>query len=154
MIAYMEGQGMTAFTAMPAVIAFTAIRGMILCTAVLANDYVYGDAGDDQIYGGLGVDILFGGNGDDSFYFASGDTGNKFSNRSDFILNFDDGDEIHIPTGLNFAGQTSDPNQGEYSVWEDNGYHIVTWRDTSGFHDIQVLGEDPSGSIFSDVSVA
>lgn len=102
----------------------------------------------------IAVETFYGGEDNDFFVFASDTTGDLYQNAADTIMNFDaDHDQIHIPDGLSFAGETGAPAIGQYSVWENGGKHVVTWKDADGYHDIYVDGDDPEGHIVSGADV-
>lgn len=116
------------------------------------NDHLFGGAGDDYLFGGDGKDRLQGGDGDDKFFFYADETGDIFRDEADMIVDFEAGDSIHIPRGLNFAGDTLAPGLGQYGVWDRGDAEVITWRDADGFHDIEVFGDSPIGAIFSDTN--
>ena len=113
------------------------------------NDKLYGEGTFDDLYGGLGKDELHGGSGADYLYFDKKDSGNVFNGQADTIHDFTEDDQIFLKGNYNFAGNTSAPADGQYSVWQNNGNYMVTWNDfnDAGFHDITVKGADPTGDI-------
>jgi Ca2+-binding RTX toxin-like protein len=111
------------------------------------NDKIYGGAGIDYIAGGTGVDKLYGGAGSDIFAFSTDETGDVYGDKADHIMDFRAVDTIRIDAYLEFAGSTSAPSLGEYSVWEKDGDHVVTWKTDEGYHDIVVTGDDPTACI-------
>lgn len=115
------------------------------------NDTVKGGGGDDRITGGTGVDKLWGGSGADLFVFRSRlDTGDIYRDRADTIFDFELIDIIEIPSGLEFADRGDTPSLGEYSVWEHEGAHVITWLNSDGsWSDIRVFGADPLGNIIA-----
>jgi Ca2+-binding RTX toxin-like protein len=116
------------------------------------NDTLNGGDGGDDLYGGTGKDKLTGDTGDDFFFFGKTDSGDKFENKADTILDFNvgEGDAIFLKGAFTFAGNTSGPGEGQYSVWQSSSDHVVTWNNPtdSGFHDVIVKGDDPTGHVF------
>jgi Ca2+-binding RTX toxin-like protein len=131
-----------------------------------AYDTLYGDEGNDTLYaayldyysdggsyqeGGTGVDQLTGGGGADTFFFATGDSGDIFAEQADKIFYFDgsEGDRILLQGSYDYAGNTSEPADGQYSIWQKDGGYVVTWNAVGddGFHDVSVPNGDPSGDI-------
>jgi Ca2+-binding RTX toxin-like protein len=112
-------------------------------------DKLYGERGNDKLYGGTEVDVLSGGPGRDSFYFATADSGNFYDREADFITDFSDSDQIYLKGKYAFAGDTAAPADGQYGIFQDEGYWIVTWNSAADddYHDVAVKGGDPHGDI-------
>lgn len=114
------------------------------------GDAINGGSGNDTLNGGRGRDTLSGGTGTDTFQFlSSSDTGNYYQNQADRITDHADGERIILPSGLSYSGSpTSFPDIGEYTVTTlSGGDYLVTWRTSSGWHDIQVNGDNPLDDI-------
>ena len=97
------------------------------------------------------MDKLYGGTGADWFYFEKTDSGDIFDKKSDTIYYFNqsEGDEIWLKGSYTYAGNTSAPADGQYSVWTDNGDYVVTWNAAgdAGYHDVIVKGDNPEGDV-------
>ena len=117
----------------------------------MGNDTLNGGGGGDDLYGGDGRDQLVGGTGDDYFFFGNPDSGDKNLNEADTINDFHvgEGDMIFLQGPFAFAGNTSAPGDGEYSVWNDGANYVVTWNNPTDddFHDVVVTGDDPTGHV-------
>ena len=115
------------------------------------NDTLKGEKGPDDLYGGAGVDKLYGGAGDDYFYFGKTDSGDIFDKKADTIYDFNQsqGDEIWLKGSYTYAGNTSAPADGQYSVWTKDGDYVVTWNAAgdAGYHDVIVKGDNPEGDV-------
>ena len=104
------------------------------------SDSLLGNSGNDSLYGGAGIDTLEGGAGSDSFYFDAQDTGDYFASPSqaDTIQDFNNDDNIYLNGVSSFTISTLAVG------W------LVTWQDASfNYHDIYVLGDDPTGDVFA-----
>jgi len=115
------------------------------------DDTLYGGGGYDDLHGGTGVDKLYGGDDGsaDYFYFNTADTGDKYLGQADTIYDFKDVDQIWLQGNYTYAGNTSAPADGQYSIWQDGNDWVVTYNATtdSGFHDLIVKGDNPLGDI-------
>jgi Ca2+-binding RTX toxin-like protein len=113
------------------------------------NDTLYGGGTYDDLYGGTGVDKLYGGPGADYFYFDTKDSGDIYDGKADTIYDFKNEDQIWLKGSYTYAGNTSAPADGQYSVWTKDGDYVVTWNAASdaGYHDIIVKGDSPLGDI-------
>ena len=96
----------------------------------------------------------------DNFVFTSESTGSWATpgeeDQVDHIKYFDASqDKIHLPEGLVYAGSNPYPEEGTFSVNEanffGNKFHVVTWQDENGRHDIVVHGDNPTGAIIANV---
>ena len=122
------------------------------------NDTIYAGGGDDELYGGegddalsgdTGVDKLYGEAGADSFYFfGEADTGDVFANQADTIYDFETQDQILLLGTYTYAGDTSMPADGQFSIWQNVADWIVTYNtpNDDGWHDIVVKGDVPQES--------
>jgi len=113
------------------------------------DDTMYGGTGYDDLYGGAGVDKMYGGTGADYFYFYTGDTGDVYANKADTIYDFSNADQIFLKGTYTYAGNTTAPGEGQYSIWQKGSDWVVTYNSVSdaGYHDIVVKGGDPHGDI-------
>lgn len=113
------------------------------------NDTLNGGTGQDTLHGGDGVDALTGGGGKDSFEFYSSDTGDYTASKADTILDFTADDTIRLWGSYTYTANDPTPNDGQYSVWKNGANWMVTWNSPwdSGYHDIVVVGADPTGHI-------
>ena len=114
------------------------------------DDHLRGEAGHDNIYAGTGVDTISGGTGMDWFFFEAADTGDSGAFKADTIHDFNDlEDVIYLKGNYTFAGDTSAPGEGQYSVWHNTKDWVITLNDVSdaGWHDIVVKGSSPLGDI-------
>jgi Ca2+-binding RTX toxin-like protein len=131
------------------------------------NDHLFGGAGNDTLNGGAGSDVFFSDAGvdqlwggtdsnADSFAFYTGDTGDLHYGQADTIYDFSDVDEISLYGSYTYAGNTSAPSNGQYSIWQNGSDWVVTYNSDSdtGYHDIIVKGANPYGHItfFGDIN--
>lgn len=121
-------------------------------------DKLYGGDGDDtlsggdtfdDLYGGMGKDQMTGGAGADWFFFETKDSGDIYANQADTITDFKDEDQIWLKGSYSYAGSTSAPADGQYSIWQKDGNYVVTWNaaNDTGYHDLIVKGDNPMGDI-------
>lgn len=108
------------------------------------------DATAASIYtAGGAIDTFYGTEGSDIFKFQSSSTGDIYQGQADTVKEFDeDHDYLIIPEGLVFGGDNASPSLNEYTVWESDGFHVVSWYD-HGYHDVKVEGDNPLGEIIS-----
>ncbi len=117
------------------------------------NDHLNGGGlgvdGDDIIIGGTGIDQLYGDDGADRFYFGRHDSDTVDFGQADTIHDFNSDDTIYLQGNYTYSGNTSTPAEGQYSVWQLGGDHVVTWRVTgeATYHDVVVMGDDPTGHV-------
>jgi Ca2+-binding RTX toxin-like protein len=114
-------------------------------TGGAGNDYMDGADGGDWLTGSAGNDFMVGGSGSDSFYFWTADSGNVFAGQADTIADFNDEDTIFLNGSYAYAGDTSAPVDGQYSIWQNGSDWVVTWNavNDSGYHDVTVQGANP-----------
>ena len=55
-------------------------------------------------------------------------------------------DQIWLKGNYSYAGDTSAPADGEYSIWQKGDDWVVTWNaeNDSGYHDVLVKGDTPT----------
>lgn len=87
--------------------------------------------------------------GKDVFFAYKNTSGDIFQGLADTVDGFDASkDKLWIPEGLTYAGNTWAPSSGQYSVWMQDGNHVVTWQNASGgWNDIIVKGDSPLNNI-------
>jgi hypothetical protein len=100
-----------------------------------------------HLFGGGSFGDTFG----DRFEFQKQDTGDVYAGQADTIYDFTDADQIYLKDSYSYAGASSKPADGQYSIWwkEDMSSWIVRYNNTTdiGYHDIVVKNGDPHGDI-------
>ena len=113
------------------------------------NDYMDGAAGSDWLAGGAGNDYMVGGSGSDSFNFWTTDSGDIYAGQADTISDFNDEDTIFLNGSYAYAGNTNEPADGQYGIWQNGSDWVVTWNavNDSDWHDVTVQGANPVDDI-------
>jgi len=118
-------------------------------TGGAGTDWLDGGSGGDWLTAGAGVDSITGGTGSDSFYFWTADSGDVNAGQADTIWDFKDEDTIFLNGSYTYAGNTDEPADGQYGIWQKGSAWVVTWNavNDNGWHDVTVHGDNPAGDI-------
>jgi hypothetical protein len=76
-------------------------------------------------------------------------SGDVNDGEADTIYDFKDEDQIWLKGSYSYAGNTSAPADGKYSIWTKDADYVVTWNAAgeAGYHDVIVKGDNPLGDI-------